>query len=311
METLPRDTPRYPMSPYPTGWYLLCESKELQPAEVKPLRYFGRDLVLFRTESGTPVVLDAHCPHLGAHMGYGGTVEGESLRCPFHSWRFDSSGHVDDIPYKTSPGLPDVEGHCWDVEEHSGLIFVHFSLHGHPATWRVPAQEQWGDDGWLGYFTRQWTVRVHVQDLVENIPDTTHFVSVHRLGEYPQAVATTDGHIYHQRMGDDSYALRHDVYGLGLTWLNVDEPLRYQFLVAGTPIDAEYTDLRLLFLIFQPGETELTPQGHSILRTIEKNTALDVGIWTHKAYHDRPPLVAGDGPIGVMRKWAKQFYETA
>jgi phenylpropionate dioxygenase-like ring-hydroxylating dioxygenase large terminal subunit len=309
----PTDLPyRYPMSPYPTGWYFIGESKDLQPGDVRPIRYFGRDLVLFRTEGGEAVVLDAYCPHLGAHLGHGGTVEGEAIRCPFHSWRFEAAtGQVDDIPYKTSPGLPDVQARCWNVDEVSGLIIVWFSEHGHAPSWHMPEQEHWGEDGWLGYYERQWTVRVHVQDLVENIPDTTHFVSVHHLPEYPQAKATTEGHIYHQVMGDDSYALRHAAYGLGLTWLNVDEPLRYKFLVAGTPIDEQYVDLRLLFLLHMPGETELPKQGHSILRTIEKNTSLDVNIWSHKAYHDRPPLVAGDGPIGVMRKWAKQFYETA
>lgn len=302
---------RYPMSPYPTGWYLLAESKDLAVGEVLPLQYFGQELVLFRTESGEPVLLDAHCPHLGAHLGMGGTVEGESIRCPFHSWRFDASGQVDDIPYKTSPGLPNVQARCWQVDEVSGLILAFFSEHGRAPTWRMPADEHWGTDGWWGYETRRWTVRVHVQDLVENIPDTTHFVSVHHLPDYPKARATTDGHIYRQVMGDDSYALRHAAYGLGLTWLEVEAPLRYKFLVAGTPVDDEHVDLRLLFLIHQPGESELSDQGRSILKTIEKNTSLDVGIWTHKAYHERPPLVAGDGPIGVMRKWAKQFYETA
>ena len=34
-------------------------------------------------------------------------------------------------------------------------------------------------------------------------------------------------------------------------------------------------------------------------------------IWEHKVYRDRPTLVAGDGPIGVFRKWAAQFYEAA
>ncbi|MEN3271267.1 MAG: hypothetical protein V7636_28, partial [Actinomycetota bacterium] len=67
---------RYPMSPYPTGWYLLAESKDVQPGDVLPIEYFGKELVLFRTEAGEAVVLDAHCPHLGAHLGYGGTVEG-------------------------------------------------------------------------------------------------------------------------------------------------------------------------------------------------------------------------------------------
>jgi hypothetical protein len=102
------------------------------------------------------------------------------------------------------------------------------------------------------------------------------------------------------------------VYGLGLSWLDVDEPLRYKFLVAATPIDEQHVDLRLLFLIDEgEGATELSKQGHSILRTIEKNTSLDVAIWGRKIYRERPPLVAGDGPIGVMRKWARQFYETA
>jgi phenylpropionate dioxygenase-like ring-hydroxylating dioxygenase large terminal subunit len=192
-----------------------------------PLRYFGQQLVLFRTESGEAVLLDAHCPHLGAHLGHGGTVEGEAIRCPFHSWRFDAkTGQVDDIPYKTSPGLPDVRARCWQVEEVSGLVIAWFSEHGRAPSWRMPEQEHWAEDGWLGYFTCQWNVRVHVQDLAENIPDTTHFVSVHHLPEYPQARATADGHIYRQVMGDDSYALRHEVYGLGLSWLNVDAPRR-------------------------------------------------------------------------------------
>jgi hypothetical protein len=135
---------------------------------------------------------------------------------------------------------------------------------------------------------------------------------VHKLPDYPQARARVEDHVYHQVMGDDSYALRHAAYGLGLTWLDVDEPLRYKFLVAATPIDEQHVDLRLLFLIDEgSGATELSKQGRSILGTIERNTALDVGIWSRKAYHERPPLVAGDGPIGVMRKWARQFYETA
>ena len=303
---------RYPFSPYPTGWYLLTESAKLAPGDVMPLRYFGRELVLFRTESGKPVLLDAHCPHLGAHLGYGGSVEGEGIRCPFHSWRFDDTGRVDHIPYKTSPGLPDVTAACWNVEEHSGVILVHFSENGRPAAWRVPPQADWGQPGWVGYETLQWDVRVHVQDVTENIPDSTHFVSVHKLPDYPKAKATVDGHVYHQVMGDDSYAIRHAAYGLGLTWLDVEQPLRYKFLVAATPIDQQNVDLRLLFLIYEgEGVTEISKQGRSILGTIGKNTALDVEIWGRKAYNERPPLVAGDGPIGVFRKWAKQFYEHA
>ena len=60
---------RYPFPPYPTGWYLVAQSAEVGVGDVKPVQYFGRELVLFRTESGRAVLLDAHCPHMGAHLG--------------------------------------------------------------------------------------------------------------------------------------------------------------------------------------------------------------------------------------------------
>ena len=61
---------RYPM-PIPHGWYAVAYSDELAVGESRPERYFGKDLVLFRTESGRASLLDAYCPHLGAHLGYG------------------------------------------------------------------------------------------------------------------------------------------------------------------------------------------------------------------------------------------------
>ena len=75
--------------PIPFGWYAVAFSDELSIKEVKPLYFFAKDLVLYRTESGIPVLLDAFCPHLGAHLGHGGEVHGESIACPFHGWEFE------------------------------------------------------------------------------------------------------------------------------------------------------------------------------------------------------------------------------
>ena len=61
---------RIPM-PMPFGWFQVAYSHELGVAESMPLRYFDTDLVLFRTEGGEAKVLDAYCPHMGAHLGYG------------------------------------------------------------------------------------------------------------------------------------------------------------------------------------------------------------------------------------------------
>ncbi|MBA17767.1 MAG: Rieske (2Fe-2S) protein, partial [Sphingomonas sp.] len=67
----------------PFGWFGVGYSNELAVGEVRPVHYFGRELVLFRNENGEAGLLDAYCPHLGAHLGHGGKVEGDSIRCPF------------------------------------------------------------------------------------------------------------------------------------------------------------------------------------------------------------------------------------
>ena len=54
-----RPAGRYPFPPYPDGWFLICPSAELAPGQVRALRYFGTDLVLFRDASGRAVMVDA------------------------------------------------------------------------------------------------------------------------------------------------------------------------------------------------------------------------------------------------------------
>ena len=83
----------------PFGWYFVGYSDELKPGDVKPLRYFEREQVLFRNDDGEVGLLDAHCPHLGAHIGYGGKVTGKSVACPFHGWQFKTDGFCSAIPY--------------------------------------------------------------------------------------------------------------------------------------------------------------------------------------------------------------------
>jgi len=89
----------FPFPAYPNGWFAVSYSDEIKSGEVKALEYFGKPLVVYRTGAGEARVIDAHCPHLGAHLGFGGAVVGETVRCPFHHWRFGADGKCVDIPY--------------------------------------------------------------------------------------------------------------------------------------------------------------------------------------------------------------------
>ena len=84
---------------FPFGWYAIEQGDFVTVGQVKPLRYFSRDLAIWRGEDGQARVTDAWCKHLGAHLGHGGKVHGNLLECPFHAWRYDDEeGVAKDIP---------------------------------------------------------------------------------------------------------------------------------------------------------------------------------------------------------------------
>ena len=88
----------------PTGWFQVAWSADLEVGDVKPLHYFGEDLVAFRDLNGAVRVLDAHCRHLGADLSHGGCVVEGGIQCPFHGWVWSGAdGRNVRIPYEQCP----------------------------------------------------------------------------------------------------------------------------------------------------------------------------------------------------------------
>ena len=61
------------------------------PRPVARVRLLGEDLVLFRDPAGRVGLLNRHCAHRGADLGFARYEDG-GLRCPFHGWLYDWSG---------------------------------------------------------------------------------------------------------------------------------------------------------------------------------------------------------------------------
>src|SRR5436305_5418037 len=106
---------------YPASWYLFGESRELRQGPVSR-RILGRLLVAFRTGSGRLVVMDGECAHLGADLGFGEVV-GETIRCPFHHWRYGCDGACVGVPQGRPPAF--ARQRIYPVEERHGyrLLF--------------------------------------------------------------------------------------------------------------------------------------------------------------------------------------------
>ena len=172
-----------------TGWFMIGWSAEFSASEVRPLRYFGEDLVAYRDESGGLHVLSGHCRHLGAHIGHGGKVVGDCVECPFHGWRWGPDGTNRYIPYQPDRPNKALRLRVYPVREQYGCVFVWHQPDGKEPQWEMPDLfhkfPQFDTDPDAYYrpypeFSRRAEHEpVHPQIVAENGPDSAHFHYVH------------------------------------------------------------------------------------------------------------------------------------
>jgi phenylpropionate dioxygenase-like ring-hydroxylating dioxygenase large terminal subunit len=92
----------------------------------RKVRALGEDLVLFRDRQGRPGLLHARCCHRGTTLYYG-KVEDDGIRCCYHGWKFDTSGHCLEQPCEVDGGASrdKVRQPWYPLAERYGLIFAY------------------------------------------------------------------------------------------------------------------------------------------------------------------------------------------
>jgi len=315
--------------PIPFGWYAIEYSQKLAVGDVKPLRYFGRELVLFRTESGEAKVLDAYCPHLGAHLGHGGCVKGESISCPFHGWQFDGAGYCTNVPYaKRMP--PKVDGvqaiGTYAVVEQNQMIWAWYHPKGAEPSFEVEVIEEFGSADWTPIDIFDWEINTIIQETGENAADIAHFVTVHNAMGMPEGVVTLEGHkrltlmdseteavdtqgnIDRSGATSESVKLESWSIGPGLTFQRFSRMFDIVMMGTITPIDDQNIHLRFTFTLPRDQTDMNLLYTHAVRDEVVHQVEQDIPIWEYKVYLDSPILCDGDGPIAKYRKWFQQFY---
>lgn len=336
--------------PDPRGWYALAFSKELARGAVLVRRLAEREVVLFRSESGEVGALDPVCPHLGAHLGHGGRVEGESLRCPFHAFRFATDGRCVATGYGTKP--PKASATAYAVAEKHGLVLVHFDPLGRAPAFVIPELDE---RGYTELRTACFELRGHPQETTENSVDIGHLGVVHgyqdvRIVEDLHTDGAYLGATYAMRrpeglfgrllagragggrlgalLGGIEARFRAHVHGLGYSHVEVDIPalgLVTRNFVLATPVGGGKIELRLALAMKRLTEHPALPAGlrglplgafdrmllDRAFSAYLNDVQQDFLVWQHKQWVDRPALAQGDGPIARYRKWAAQFYDAS
>lgn len=305
---------RFPF-PMPYGWFVACRLDEVPEATPHSLELVGTELVVWRPEAGAePSVFEAFCPHLGAHFGVGGRVEGGCLVCPFHEWTFATDGTNESIPYADRPNRK-ARVRTYPTTVRNG--FVLFWYHPDPDVapqWEIP--ELVPDDFVLAG-ANEWRVRSAWQEIAENAVDMAHFTSVHgltRVGDIGEL--TIDGHrrtirstqSFNTARGTFEGSIEANSHGPGLGVTHFDLMGRVTLLSSTTPVSEGEVVVRFT-MYHSPddiGAKIAAPFSEEVRRQFEQ----DIPIWESKRYVPSPALAPSERPVTEFRRWASQFYAT-
>jgi len=159
------------------GWYFALPSKDLRRGQAKPLRLIGEELVIYRGEDGETRAMQAYCPHMGAHLAEG-RVQGNSIRCMFHYWKFAADGRLEDIPCSSSPLPRKAALKTWPVAEKYGMIWIWTGPEARTPVPYVPELKDVETEAMLG---NRFTKACHPNVVMINAIDAQHFFSVHPM----------------------------------------------------------------------------------------------------------------------------------
>ena len=304
---------RFPF-PMPFGWFKVALPDEIAAGQILTRRYFGTEVVLWRDRAGRLACQEAFCGHLGV----GGTVEGDCVRCPFHGWAWDAAGANVDIPYAERPNTK-ARLRTFPVREHAGIVLAWYHPLGEAPKWEPMPVAEFGDSDYGDYEVYDYTIATCLQELGENGFDHAHFEFVHG---HPKVGATErvefDGYdrtvLTRQQFPSSKGPVdaRIDVYGRGPGF----GVTRYRGLIeatligCSTPVDEQTTDLTFLFTLKRTeddnGHTERIAR--AFIESVTREVQQDIPIWEHKRYEPAPALAPSEKPIADWRRWFSQFY---
>lgn len=154
---------------HPDYWYPAAWSHQVHPGKTFATRFAGEPIVLIRPRGGDVFALEDRCAHRQVPLSKG-AVDGCTVRCGYHGWRYDATGKCVDVPYLGKGKLPNGV-RSYPCFERDGLIFIWPGMA--PAADPLPRIGAAADPA---YRTRRFgrLVHCHYTFMHENLMDMNH-----------------------------------------------------------------------------------------------------------------------------------------
>lgn len=321
---------------YARGWHCLGLAEPFRDGKPHSMDVFGSRVVIFQDQAGELHVIDGYCPHMGADLGEG-TIEGDTVACPFHGWRWGGDGKCKEIPYCTRVP-PKARIKSWPTLEENKQLFIWNDPEGNPPDpkVRIPHIPEVFDGNWSDWIWETVRIDTNARELIDNVSDMAHFYYVH--GARAKSFKNTfDGHTARQIMTGKPRASADgsNMAEFGGMKVEIDElysdacyygpsyMIDYlKSLVSGMEVQAYLINCHVpidhnsfhLHVGLMVKKIDGLPQeaNDQIAQLYAKGNRdgffQDVHIWKHKRRIDNPLLCEGDGPIYQLRRWYEQFY---
>lgn len=321
-----------PVSRYPTGWFQVGWSDELAAGAVTPLHYFGRDIVLWRGESGVAHAADAHCLHLGGHLGVKGSVAGDDVVCPWHGWQWAPDGRNTHIPRSRLACKEGLQLGTWHLREWYGAILLWHDLAGRDPIWEpevAPPLESGEFHPFLPSMRVVHRIRAHPQVVIENAADIFHVEFVHGGQPAEPVRFEFDGNLFMVDLkltlgsgkktswltpeGAVQGVVVSRSWGVGMTWLQFPEELlmpAVQFTNV-TPVDETYSDYFFCMTTPRADDTSEAPSptDQRIIDFQMKVIEQDFFTWENMQTLHHPNFSPEEAQnYSALRRWCRQFY---
>ncbi|OEV04545.1 Rieske 2Fe-2S domain-containing protein [Streptomyces oceani] len=316
------------------GWHCLGLARDFADGKPHTIHAFGQKLVVWASSDGTLNVLDAYCRHMGGDLSRG-TVIGDDVACPFHSWRWGGDGRCTGVPYARRAPMR-ARTAAFPTLQQDGLLFVWHDPEGKapPEDVTVPriegaTSDEWTDWTWYSVLIEGSNCR----EIIDNVVDMAHFFYVHY--SFPTYFKNIfEGHTATQVMegvaredvrrpqaegsgapkvqGQTSVATYHGPSFMTdeLTYHYSDGDVESVLINCHYPVSSDSFMLQYGVVVRKAEHLGGSAEelAGKMAEFIKIGFEQDVEIWQHKARIDNPLLCEEDGPVYQLRRWYEQFY---